>query len=82
MLNKDEPKEIGQSCNCRGECILAGIYRSKRVVYNASTENIQYIGSTSNELKIRYRNHNSSFINEDKKNETALSQLICNHPLN
>ena len=82
ILTKNEPNEIAQLCNCRGECILPGICRSKCVVYKASNENIQYIGSTSNELKIRYRNHKSSFINEDKKNETALSQYIWNNELN
>ena len=82
ILNKNEPKESEQACNCRNNCILPGKCRSTCVVYKASTENIHYIGSTSNEFKIRFRNHKSSFINEDKRNETALSQYIWTNELN
>ena len=82
ILNENEVNENEQQCNCRGDCILPGQCRSKCVVYKASIENIQYIGSTSNEFKTRYRNHKASFINEDKRNETALAQYIWTNNLN
>ena len=82
VLNENETNEDEQICNCRGECILPGQCRSKCVVYKASIDNIQYIGSTSNEFKVRFRNHKASFTNEDKKSETALSQYIWSNNLN
>ena len=30
---------------------------------------VEYVGSTANEFKVRYRNHKSSFNNENKKNK-------------
>ena len=82
ILNMNETHEDEQRCNCRGECVLPGQCRAKCVVYKATIDNIQYIGSTSNEFKVRFRNHKASFTNEEKKNETALSQYIWSNELN
>ena len=85
ILNgKKEDEKL--KCNCRGKCILPGNCRASCVVYKASTNDeikkIQYIGSTSTEFKIRYRNHKTSFAHENNKNQTALSQYIWNNDLN
>ena len=87
VLEKNDPRpDETPSCNCAGQCILPNECRTECVVYKASTvktgKQIQYIGSTANEFKIRYRNHKSSFKNENKKNETALSQYIWKNKLN
>ena len=78
--NNDPP------CNCRSECILPGNCITPCVVYKATTTNadhkVNYEGSTACEFKVRYRNHKASFINENKRNETALSQFIWSRELN
>ena len=72
ILNMNETHEDEQRCNCRGECVLPGQCRAKCVVYKATIDNIQYIGSTSNEFKVRFRNHKASFTNEEKKERNSL----------
>ena len=56
------------------------------IIYKATTSNnysnIEYIDNTSYEFKVRYRNHKCSFLNENKINETALSQFTWFRELN
>ena len=60
--------------------------RVKCVVYKATVthkiQRVEYVGSKSNRFKVRYRNHKFSFTNENKMNETALSQYIWAKDLN
>ena len=71
-------------CNCRNKatCPLNGECRTSNIIYKATvtTENKTetYVGLTENEFKTRYRNHTSSFNNENKKNATELSKYIWN----
>ena len=70
-------------CNCRNkpECPLQGSCMQENVVYQATvdtettTEN--YVGLASN-FKERYRNHQTSFRHQNKRNETELSKHIWN----
>ena len=79
-------KEKQLPCNCQSQCILPGNCRAECVVYKATANHpaspAQYIGSTSNEFKVRFRNHKASFKNENKKSETALSQYVWANQLN
>ena len=85
ILN-EQKQENDPPCNCQSSCVLPGGCRTKCVVYKATAthenKRVEYVGSTANEFKVRYRNHKSSFINENKKNETALSQYIWANDLN
>ena len=83
--NNSEQKET-PACNCANACILPNDCRAECVVYKAYTlkpeKQIQYIGCTAGEFKVRYRNHKNSFKNKNKQNETALSQYIWHNKLN
>ena len=51
------------------------IYRAK-ITWNKITK--QYLGSTANTFKQRYRNHKSSFNNINKRHTTELANYIWN----
>ena len=53
--------------------VFSLIYKATTIHYHS---NIEYIGNTSCESKVRYRNHKNFFFNENKRNETALSHFI------
>ena len=48
--------------------------KSKNVIYLVTCKkcNVQYVGSTSNEFKIRFRNHKSSMITKKRTCEVAI----------
>ena len=48
--------------------------KSKNVIYSVTCKkfNVQYVGSTSNEFKIRFRNHKSSMITKKRTCEVAI----------
>ena len=73
-------QEPEKKCNCRSECVLGGSCLTQSVVYKCtvSTENDakDYIGLTSNSFKERYTAHKSSFKDQSKSNQTALSSHI------
>ena len=84
LLDRRESTD-DRACNCRSECILPGKCRSKSVVYKATTKDhrrVEYIGSTAGDFKVRFSNHKASFKNEEKRNETALSQYVWENGLN
>ena len=71
-----------RSCNCKkkeeypleGHCLAKGIVYQAQVTAAGKTET--YIGLTSTEFKARFRNHQVSFNNEARKNDTELSKHI------
>ena len=76
-----------KACNCRkrDECPLNGECLVKEVVYQAtvtvqpetpSTVTETYIGLTATDFKARYRNHQTSFRQEARKNATELSKYL------
>ena len=82
ILKETSETHATPPCNCRNQCILPNNCRASCIVYKASTDRIEYIGSTSTEFKVRYRNHKSSFKHSEKKNQTALSSYIWNNSIN
>ena len=76
------PETPDKMCNCRkpAECPLDGKCLTPNVIYQATVEceggQETYIGLTENQFKTRYRNHTSSFKNENKRNATELSKHI------
>ena len=78
-----EPEIIdNDKCNCivKDNCPLQKKCLEETIVYKAEiTANNQtknYIGITENAFKERFGNHKNSFINEKKKNDTALSKKV------
>ena len=56
-----------------------------QVVYKATTKDhrkVEYIVSTAGDFKVIFSNHKASFKNEDKRNETVLSQYVWRNGLN
>ena len=85
ILNKtnknDETNTKDKLCNCRKEpcplnnqCLISNLMYRAIVTTNNSTK--QYVGSTGNTFKERYRNHKSSFNNKLKRHSTELSNYI------
>ena len=81
ILESTETKET-ISCDCRKktECPLKGECNIKCIVYKAqviSGDTVKnYYGISEPKFKLRFHNHNSSFRNESKENETELSKYI------
>ena len=75
------PNQTPDSCNCRkkAECPLEGKCLQDHVVYQATvrtqTTTESYVGLATN-FKERYRNHNTSFRNANRRNATELSKHI------
>ena len=69
-------------CECREPvCPLDGICSQPNVVYSAQVKegpirSSKYLGMTSNQFIVRYRNHKKSFNNPDYKTESRLSKRI------
>ena len=69
-------------CNCRvpDKCPLKGQCLVKEVVYQVTITTFEstetYVGLTATEFKTRWRNHQMSFKNESKKNDTELSKHL------
>ena len=85
ILNKAKPKPPPLPCNCQKECPMPeppGECRVKSVIYQASIADVNYVGMTSCEAKLRLRSHFQSFKDEGKKEETALATHIWNNNLN
>ena len=86
ILSKTKPNDVPtqNKCNCRRkeECPIPENCLATNVIYKAevtTTDNAEtkkYIGMTSNEFKVRYRNHTKSFREEKHSNETELSKYI------
>ena len=80
LMNKSQSQE--KSCNCRDKqsCLLSGDCQIQNVVYQATVKGPMgketYIGLTANQFETRFRNHMSSFRNENKRNATELSKHI------
>ena len=74
--------QVGRSYNCRKkeECPLEGNCLSKGIVYQvkvtSTNRNETYVGLTATDFKARFRNHQVSFNNETRKNDTELSKHI------
>ena len=85
MLNKtikpeeDQPKKM---CNCRNEneCPLEGECLQDEIVYQATVttrgETETYVGLTATAFKTRWRNHQTSFKHEKRRNDTQLSKHV------
>ena len=56
---------------------------SKNVIYLVTCRkcNLQYVGSTSTEFKIRFRNHNSSMLNDRRTCELAVHYNSSQHEI-
>ena len=84
MKKADQPQQnqVPKSCNCRNKanCPLKGECLVKEIVYQAkvaTSDTIEtYVGLTATEFKTRWRNHQQSFTNEKKKNDTELSKYM------
>lgn len=84
LKKADQPQQtqVPKSCNCRDKanCPLKGECLVKEIVYQAkvaTSDNIEtYVGLTATEFKTRWRNHQQSFTNEKKKNDTELSKYL------
>ena len=84
LKNSAQPTldQAGRTCNCRkkdecpleGNCLFKGIVYQARVTSEIKTET--YVGFTATEFKARFRNHQVSFNNEKRKNDTELSKHI------
>ena len=79
------PKEMvdAPGCNCRGgvdKCPLNGKCLTESLVYKATVSSNEaeksYIGQAASTFKLRFNNHNNSFVNPKKKKSTALSSYI------
>ena len=86
-LNKDDTNDKintnDKLCNCRKEpcplnnqCLISNIIYKATITTDKTTK--QYLGSTGNSFKQRYRNHKSSFNNINKRHTTELSNYIWN----
>ena len=68
------------NCRKKEECPLEGNCLSKGIVYQAQVTSASktetYVGLTATEFKARFRNHQVSFNNETRKNDTELSKHI------
>ena len=77
-----EEKTPLKPCNCRqpDQCPLKGECLVKEVVYQATitTERSSetYVGLTATDFKTRWRNHETSFKNDKKRNDTELSKHV------
>ena len=63
------------ACTGRFYCIRQDVHcRSKNVIYlvTCKTFKIQYVGSTSNEFKVRFRNHKSAMLTNKATCELAV----------
>jgi len=72
-----------KTCNCRKkeECPLKGTCLSEGMIYQATVTSPNnrtetYLGVTATNFKTRWRNHQTSFKNENSKNSTELSKYI------
>ena len=71
-----------RACNCKKKekCPLVGNCLGKGIVYQAQVtaacKTETYVGLTSTEFKARFRNHQVSFNNKARKNDTELSKHI------
>ena len=71
-----------RACNCKKkeECPLEGNCLAKGIVYQAQVtaagKTETYVGLTSTEFKARFRNHQMSFNNDTRNNDTELSKHI------
>ena len=79
--NKSNTKD--KLCNCRKEpcllnnqCLVSNIIYRATITSNKTTK--QYLGSTENTFKQRYRSHKSSFTNTIKRHTTELANYIWN----
>ena len=81
---KLHPKPQQYGCNCRDKsnCLLDNKCLMPQIIYQADVTNDTddtykyYLGLAETSFKDRYRNHISSFNNEQHKNKTELSRYI------
>ena len=81
---KLHPKPQQYGCNCRDKnnCLLDNKYLTPQIIYQADVTNDTddtykyYLGLAETSFKDRYRNHISSFNNEQQKNKTELSKYV------
>ena len=82
LANTNNTPEQVRTCNCRapqscpleGKCLSTNIIYQAKVTSNGRVET--YVGLTENTFKTRFNNHNSSFNNTSKRNNTELSKYI------
>ena len=80
-LPPDESNALPCNCRCKSSCPLNGKCREKCTIYKASvtTPNnttMEYYGCCETDFKVRFYNHNQSFKNPSKRNQTELSKLV------
>ena len=86
LLKQHTQKESRKSCSCqkKPECPLKGECLQENVVYQATVNNgneqRKYVGSTVL-FKTRYYAHSRSFVKEDKRHDTTLSEYIWDRGL-
>ena len=79
---KDEKEEVLKKCVCRkGICPVSGECTKKDTIYEAvitdSKERVfKYIGKTSTEFTVRYRNHKKAFKNKKYIKNCELSKKV------
>ena len=79
------PKPQPKGCNCRDKntCPLENKCLTPMIIYQAAVTNDTddtykyYLGLAETSFKDRYRNHISSFNNEQHKTKTELSKYVC-----
>ena len=79
------PKHSQYGCNCRDKnnCHLDDKCLTSQIVYQSDVTNDTddtykyYLGVAEKSFKVRYRNHTSSFNNEQQKTKTELSKYVC-----
>ena len=86
ILSKTKPNNVPtqNKCNCRRKeecpipenCLATNVINKAEVTTTDNAETKKYIGMTSNEFKVRYRNHTKSFRDKKHSNETELSKYI------
>ena len=86
LLKQHTQEESRKSCSCqkKPECPLKGECLQENVVYQATVNNgneqRKYVGSTVL-FKTRYYAHSRSFVKEDKRHDTTLSEYIWDRGL-
>ena len=86
LLQQHAQQQSTKTCNCKRkpECPLKGECLQKDVIYQATVTNgdeqRKYVGSTVL-FKNRYYAHSRSFVKEERRHDTTLSEFVWNRGL-
>ena len=78
---KDEVEEAVKACKCRDICPVGGECKKVDTIYEAvvtdsNNRKFKYIGKTSTEFMVRYRNHKKDIKNREYIKNCELSKKI------